>query len=169
LQLGDSQREHREFTEGDLNMTDIDNIIKGILNREGGFTNKPADKGGPTKYGITQKTLTAWRQKPATIQDVKDLTLDEAFQIYKKLYVEDPGFLKLGDDALAEQLIDAGANHGTKQSIRLHIKPGCFPKWLAAQASLHTRVFSRRHRHTGLQSKNAICGLLNNMCSPQAG
>ena len=34
-------------------------LINEIINREGRkFTNLPADKGGPTKFGITQKTLT---------------------------------------------------------------------------------------------------------------
>ncbi len=100
-------------------MSYLDNVIKGILNREGGFVNHPADKGGPTKYGITQATLSGWRKKRVTLRDVKDLTIEEASQIYKKLYVEAPGFLKFHDDTLAEQLIDAGVNHGTRRAVML--------------------------------------------------
>ncbi|MDM4484160.1 glycosyl hydrolase 108 family protein, partial [Klebsiella oxytoca] len=30
-----------------------DQIIEGILGKEGGYVNKPNDKGGPTRWGIT--------------------------------------------------------------------------------------------------------------------
>ena len=100
-------------------MSVIDDMIRGIVNREGGFSNVKGDKGGPTKYGITQATLSAWRHKQVSVDDVKNLTLDEAFQIYKKQYVDDPGFLKISDEALAEQLVDAGVNHYPTQAIKM--------------------------------------------------
>ena len=40
-------------------MKHIDAMITDVIRREGGYVNHPADKGGPTKYGITHKTLTA--------------------------------------------------------------------------------------------------------------
>ena len=59
----------------------IDALIDDILVREGGFVNHPADRGGPTHYGITQATLSRWRQQPVTVQDVQALTLEEAAQL----------------------------------------------------------------------------------------
>lgn len=97
----------------------IDAVIRRICNREGGYTNDPADAGGPTKYGITQATLSAWRKQPVTANDVKLLTLEEACQIYKAVYVIKPGYLLLQDEPLAEQLIDAGVNHGSDTAIRM--------------------------------------------------
>ena len=43
-------------------MTDSE-IISAILVREGGgrYTDVPADRGGPTKYGITQAALAEYR------------------------------------------------------------------------------------------------------------
>jgi len=43
---------------------DAANVIYDLIEREGGFSNHPADKGGPTKYGITQQTLSEWRGVP---------------------------------------------------------------------------------------------------------
>lgn len=100
-------------------MTYIDDVIRKICNREGGYTNDPLDPGGPTKYGITQSTLSRWRKKVVTATDVKNLTLEEASKIYKSFFVEAPGYLYLEDDPLAEQLIDAGVNHGPEKSIRM--------------------------------------------------
>lgn len=100
-------------------MAYIDNAIKGILNREGGFVNNPKDPGGATKYGITLNTLKAWRNKAVTVDDVKNLGIDEATKIYKKQYFEGPGILKIGNDILAEQVIDAAVNHGTKTAIEM--------------------------------------------------
>ena len=53
---------------------------------EGGFDNDPDDPGGPTNMGITQSDLARWRQKPVTVDDVRNLTRDEACQIYREFY-----------------------------------------------------------------------------------
>lgn len=49
---------------------------------EGGFSNHPQDNGGATKYGVTQDTLSRWRNKPeVTVEDVQLLTKEEARDI----------------------------------------------------------------------------------------
>ena len=59
----------------------IDSFEKGFVHRS-----KAADPGGATKYGITQKTLSAWRNQNVSIEAVKKLTKDEAISIYKAQY-----------------------------------------------------------------------------------
>lgn len=49
---------------------------------EGGFVNDPKDPGGATNFGITKKTLEAWRKRPVTVAEVAAMTYDEAKQIY---------------------------------------------------------------------------------------
>lgn len=88
--------------------------------REGGgkFTDRPSDRGGPTKYGITLATLSAWRKKPVTAEDVRNLTEDEAYQIYESLFVTGPGFDKIADERLREHTIDFGVNSGIDRAAR---------------------------------------------------
>jgi len=56
------------------------------LAEEGGFSDDPRDPGLATNFGITQDTLTHWRGVPATVDDVRNLTQDEASAILRALY-----------------------------------------------------------------------------------
>lgn len=88
-------------------------IIDGIVKSEGStYTNNPADKGGPTKYGITLATLARFRKKPCTAKDVENLTEAEAENIYMDMYVNIPNFYKIVDPALRYLVIDSGVLHG---------------------------------------------------------
>lgn len=103
-------------------MKTIDQLITEIIAREGGskYTNRKNDKGGPTKYGVTQKTLNLWRsktQKPA--DSVKNLQEREAREIYLEMFIREPGYEQFEDGALIEQLIDTGVNHGPGGAIRI--------------------------------------------------
>lgn len=53
---------------------------------EGGYSNDPKDPGGPTNFGITFKTLAAWRGKPVTEADVANMSYQEAKEIYFSQY-----------------------------------------------------------------------------------
>lgn len=93
-----------------------------VLPHEGGFSNDPDDPGGATKFGITQKTLSAWLEErghsAASIDDVKNLTRDTACEIYRTNY-----WNKLRCDALPAGVdlvtFDFGVNGGTGQSAKL--------------------------------------------------
>ena len=38
---------------------DVDQLIDALIEREGGYANHPADKGGPTCFGITEAVARA--------------------------------------------------------------------------------------------------------------
>ena len=38
---------------------DVDELIDELIEREGGFVSHPADRGGPTRYGITEAVARA--------------------------------------------------------------------------------------------------------------
>ena len=95
----------------------IDQMLDDVIRREGGYVHDPVDRGGPTKYGITQRTLRAWRGQAVTAEDVRRLTTDEARAIYRRRYVEDPGFARL-PDPLRAQVVDDGVLSGPRQAVK---------------------------------------------------
>lgn len=94
-------------------------IIDRILIREGGYVDHPADRGGPTNHGITQETLSNWRKRPASVDDVRNLSRPEAKQIYQRRYVEDPGYLSIQSDPVRALTIDCAVNHGPERATKL--------------------------------------------------
>ncbi|MEE8288904.1 MAG: glycosyl hydrolase 108 family protein [Nitrosomonadaceae bacterium] len=91
-------------------------MIKDIIRREGGFVNHPNDRGGPTKYGITQKTLSNYRKHEVTIDDVRDMKTDEAEAIYAKNFYQQPHIDKLPEE-LQPFVFDSAAHHGPYTAI----------------------------------------------------
>lgn len=88
-----------------------DDIIDDILQREGDrYTNRAADRGGPTKYGITQATLSRYRGRPVTAAEVQGLTREEARAIYCQLYVHPWEWIV--DDDLRALMVDTAVQHG---------------------------------------------------------
>ena len=59
-------------------MKDFNEIIEKVLEHEGGYVNDPKDLGGETKYGITKRFY------PDI--DIKNLTIEQATDIYKSDY-----------------------------------------------------------------------------------
>lgn len=95
-----------------------ESIIDALIAAEGGFVDHAADRGGATNFGITRKTLAAWRRRAVAAGDVRALSEDEARAIYREWYVAGPCFDRIEDIALREQVIDAGVLHGTGWAAR---------------------------------------------------
>lgn len=90
-----------------------------VIQNEGTtYTDNPNDSGGPTKYGITQNDLARWRKKPVSPDDVKNLTEDEAQQIYQAFYWLPMGCDLLNDQAIATAIMDCGVLDGIVTSVR---------------------------------------------------
>jgi len=85
-------------------------IIDGVITREGGFTDNPKDKGGKTRFGITEMVARAEGYQG----DMRELPRALAFQIYLEVYWIGPGFARLEPifPKVAEELLDAGVNMG---------------------------------------------------------
>ncbi len=57
-----------------------------LLVHEGGYTNHPADPGGPTNFGITIYDYRKYVKPDATAADVRAMKLNEAKAIYRSKY-----------------------------------------------------------------------------------
>ncbi len=86
-------------------------IIEQILNVEGGYVSHPADKGGPTCWGITEATAKAHGYQG----DMRLLPREEAYRILEESYWIAPGYSRINElsPAIALELCDAGVNVGT--------------------------------------------------------
>ncbi|WP_111862617.1 glycoside hydrolase family 108 protein, partial [Acinetobacter baumannii] len=84
--------------------------LEELIKREGGYVNNPADRGGATKYGITQ----AVARENGWNGNMKDLPLEFAKSIYKKQYWLEPRFDQVNalSPSVAEELLDTGVNCG---------------------------------------------------------
>lgn len=96
----------------------IAGMIDAVIAREGGYVAHPSDHGGPTKYGITQASLTTWRNAPVDAEDVAALTREEAAAIFRALYFERPGLARL-PHALQPFMLDCSVHHGPRAAVRL--------------------------------------------------
>lgn len=89
----------------------LDQIIDVTIKAEGGYVNDPADRGGATKYGITERVARA----NGYTGNMRDLPLQTAKDIYKREYAIKPGFADFPSEVAAE-LFDTGVNMGTAKA-----------------------------------------------------
>lgn len=88
-----------------------------ILASEGGYVDHPKDPGGATNMGITHRTLSAWRKRPVTKQDVRDLTRAEAMQIYEAQYWRTSGADRM-PAGLDYAVFDYAVNSGPARAVK---------------------------------------------------
>jgi lysozyme family protein len=88
----------------------VDELVDGLIAREGGFVDHPADRGGATNWGITEAVARAHGYTGLMAL----LTRGEAAAIYRRLYWLRPRFDSVSRRAprLAAELFDTGANMG---------------------------------------------------------
>lgn len=96
----------------------VERMLDDLLRREGGYVNHPADRGGPTNFGITHRTLAAWRGQPVTAADVQAMTVEEAREIYLSEYYFRPS-LHMLPEGIQAHVFDIAVNSGPGTAIRL--------------------------------------------------
>lgn len=92
------------------NIIEIEELIDRLIDREGGYVNHPADKGGPTCFGITEAVARAH----GYAGPMRGLPREEAARIYERLYWLRPRFDEVAKRSgpLATELFDTGVNMG---------------------------------------------------------
>lgn len=103
------------------------------LHHEGGFVDDKSDSGGATKYGISYTylskflaqnpqylslfSITSTAQINPTI--IKNLTLQQAIQIYKSQWWDKYNYGAIKNQAIATKAFDYSVNMGSQEAIKL--------------------------------------------------
>ena len=90
-------------------------MIDALIEREGGYVDHPADKGGPTCFGITEAVARAH----GYAGPMRQLPRDEAAAIYTRLYWLRPRLDEVArrSERLAAELFDTGVNMGPAVAV----------------------------------------------------
>jgi lysozyme family protein len=94
---------------------DVDQLIDALIDREGGYVDHSADKGGATCFGITQAVARA----QGYCGPMRQLPREEAAAIYKRLYWLRPSFDRIAKRSvrIAGELFDTGVNMGPAVAV----------------------------------------------------
>lgn len=91
-------------------MPNIEEMVDSVIDREGGYSNHKADRGGPTRWGVTEQVARAYGYRG----DMRELPRETAAAIYLAKYWTRPGFYQVAVryPRVAEELFDTGINMG---------------------------------------------------------
>lgn len=93
-------------------MSDFDSALQYVLDNEGGFTDDPEDSGGATNFGITHEDLSNFLGHAVSTDDVRNMTLDTASQIYRQCYWNPMRLDEVASSPIATAIFDTGVNRG---------------------------------------------------------
>lgn len=89
----------------------FERIIHIILRNEGGLSDHPNDPGGLTNFGIAQKFYPDL--------DIKNLTKEQAIEIYRRDYWNPMTLEGIKNPELVLQIFDMGVNAGIRTAIKI--------------------------------------------------
>lgn len=88
-----------------LSAQEVDKIIEGVIQREGGYVWDPRDPGGETKYGISKRSYPE--------EDIRHLTLARATALYRRDYADKFRIGELDHYRVAECVMDWVVHSGS--------------------------------------------------------
>jgi lysozyme family protein len=97
--------------------SNFDQCLALVLKHEGGYVNHPADPGGRTNLGVTQKVWEAYVGHPVTEADMRALTPADVAPMYKTKYWD----VVKGDDlprGVDYAVFDLAVNSGTGRAAK---------------------------------------------------
>jgi lysozyme family protein len=103
----------------------FEDLVDKVLNSEGGFVNDPVDRGGATNKGISWET---WQNaalpilgKDPTIENLQNITAENAKSIYKAKYWNSIRLSEIEDGDLRWLIFDFHVNSGPNAMYQLQI------------------------------------------------
>ena len=92
-------------------MARFEEAVEVVLKHEGGYVSRSDDPGGETKFGICKRSYPDL--------DIKNLTREQAKEIYRRDWWDKYGYERINDDSLAIKVFDLSVNMGAKQAHKL--------------------------------------------------
>ena len=101
-------------------MKTINQILEDVLEKEGWptYTEHPNDRGGPTKGGITLRSLEAFKGKRCTRRELKLFSRRAALKLLTQRYVQTHGINLLVADRIGAQLVDNSVLSGPALAVK---------------------------------------------------
>jgi len=94
--------------------SNFDYALNKVFNIEGGYVNDKDDSGGKTNLGVTESLAREYGYKG----DMKDLDMDTAKDIYKKMFWDKYKLDLIKDRDIASEVFEFGINAGMKIAIK---------------------------------------------------
>lgn len=85
-------------------MSNFDKAFLAVVGVEGGYVNDPDDRGGETKFGISKRSYPHL--------DIRNLSLEQAKQIYYEDFWKECGLDSVDDYNIAHEIFDTAVNMG---------------------------------------------------------
>jgi lysozyme family protein len=142
-------------------MADIDSMIDDILRREGGYVDHAADRGGATKYGVTQQTLAEYLGRAVTKDDVRNMDIELAREIYRKNYYYGPKIDRL-PEPIQPFIFDWSINHGPVRAIKF-VQQVCNAAGIADLIGVDGRMGPATERAAAATQNSLGSGFLNEL------
>jgi len=92
-------------------MATFDAAVDVVLQREGGYSNDPADAGQETNFGISKRAFPE--------EDIPNLTEARAREIYRVFWWDRYEYWRLEDQKIATKVFDLSVNTGPSQAHKL--------------------------------------------------
>jgi lysozyme family protein len=90
-----------------------------LFQNEGGYVDDPLDSGGATNMGVTLKFYSLFKQRMVSIQELKDLTPEQAGDFYEAEYWNPIHGDTIIDSAMATAIFDTAVLYGVDTSVEM--------------------------------------------------
>lgn len=90
-----------------------------VLYHEGGFVDNSSDIGGATNLGVSLRFYKKKINPNATLDDIKNLTVNDAAALYKTYFWDRQPFGEIQNQKLADRVFDLVVNTGQAEGVTL--------------------------------------------------
>lgn len=106
-------------------MSNFNQSLDYLLSNEGGWSNRAADRGGPTMLGVTLKTYSEYLGREATVEELQLLNKETVAPIYYHLFWSRLRLSFVNNNNFATAILDTGANEGVMTASLITQKTLC--------------------------------------------